>query len=219
MLEYDEHTDYSGVFIKYFISKNPEWIQSYAQYFYNSTEQNRGYQKDRIVKCWELENCSEVFDCLFDYIAKNEQPPYWGVRGNFANILVGDINTKNIGEKQKTWIIDTIHKNYNNEKIFLLFEVLSELGPEIRIAAIRTFTSLNNDIKVFNNLVLEPNHWGGFGSMITYMQPQVKYYESLLSIFTGLEFLQHKKIIEDKIQLWKRMIAQEEIEEIMKQRF
>ena len=166
-----------------------------------------------------MDNCDEIFDYLFDYIAEREKNFYWRIKNKFVNILAHKQGEYDIVKQQKEWIIHTIHKNYNSKKIFMLFEILSEIGVELRVEAIKTFMSLNKSFEVFSKLTLEPNHWGGSGSMVPYMQDRVKYFESLLPIFTGLDFLQHKKLIQDKIEVWKRRIEKEEIDEIMEERF
>lgn len=215
----DSHMDYDGTFIRYFISEDTSWLHSYAVYFYEHHDGHIGYEQERITSCWKLDNYDKIFDYLFDYIAEREKTFYWRMKNTFVNILVHKQGEDDIVKKQNEWVIRTIRKNYDNEKIFVLFEILSERGTELRVEAIKTFVSLNQSFEVFSKLTLEPNHWGGSGSMVPYMQARVKYYESLLPIFTGLDFLQHKKLIQDNIEVWKRRIEKEEIDEIMEERF
>ena len=150
---------------------------------------------------------------------EEEKTFYWRMKNAFVNILVHKQGEDDVVKKQNEWVIRTIRKNYDSEKIFVLFEILSERGEELRVEAIKTFVSLNKSFEMFSKLTLEPNHWGGSGSMVPYMQARVKYYESLLPIFTGLDFLQHKKLIQDNIEVWKRRLEKEEIDEIMEERF
>lgn len=141
------------------------------------------------------------------------------MKNPFVNILFHKQGEDDIVKRQYEWVTHTIRNNYDSEKILLLFEILSEMGEKLRVEAIKTFVSLNKSFDIFSKLRLEPNQWGGLGSMVPYMQARVKYYESLLSIFTGLDFLQHKKLIQDNIEMWKRRIEKEEIDEIMEERF
>ncbi|GAB6108268.1 TniB family NTP-binding protein [Fusibacter bizertensis] len=215
----DSHMDYDGTFIKYFISVDTSWLHSYAVYFYEHQNEHIGYNQERITSCWKLDNFYEIFDYLFDYIAEREKNFYWKMKNPFVNILIHKQGEDDIVKRQHEWVTHTIRNNYDSEKIFLLFEILSELGEELRVEAIKTFVSLNKSFDIFSKLRLEPNHWGGSGSMVPYMQARVKYYESLLPFFTGLDFLQHKKLIQDNIEVWKRRIEKEEIDEIMEERF
>ena len=96
-----------------------------------------------------------------------------------------------------------------------LFEALSELGTNIREKAIAQFVQCNKDYEIFIELSLEPNHWGGTGSMVPCMQERVKFYESLLPYFTGIDLLKHKQYIQDNIRRWEKMIEQQEVKELM----
>lgn len=215
----DSHMDYDGTFIQYFISIDASWIHRYAEYFYEHSDAHVGYKQERITSCWELDNYDEVFTYIFDYIASRERNFYWRVKNAFANILVNKQGIDDIGKKQKEWVVNIIRNNHNNEKIVLLFEILSEKSEALRAEAVKTFVSMNKCFEIFSRLMLEPNHWGGSGSMVPYMQARVKFYESLLPIFTGLNFLKHKKLIQEKIEEWKRRIEREEIREIMEARY
>lgn len=96
-----------------------------------------------------------------------------------------------------------------------LFEALSELGTDIREKAVALFVQCNSDYELFTRLSLEPDHWGGTGSMIPCMQRRVKDYESLLTYFTGIDLLKHKQYIQENIRRWKKMIEQQEVQELM----
>ena len=87
---------------------------------------------------------------------------------------------------------------------------MTELGTDIREKAVALFVQCNNDYELFTRLSLEPNHWGGTGSMIPCMQGRVKFYEALLSYFTGIHLLRHKQYILENIRRWKSMIEQQE---------
>lgn len=215
----DSHMDYDGTFIQYFISVDTSWLHSYAVYFYEHYDGHIGYKQERITCCWKLDNCDEIFDYLFNYIAEREKNFYWRMKNKFVNILVHKQGEDDIVKKQNEWIIHTIRKKVNNEKNFAIFEIISEREAELRVKAIKTFVSLNKSFDVFSKLTLEPDHWKVSGSMVPHIQDRVKYYESLLPIFMGLEFLQHKKLIQEKIEMLKKRIKEEEIDEIMKERF
>ncbi|HEL5755222.1 TPA: hypothetical protein UOP39_003135, partial [Clostridioides difficile] len=119
---------------------------------------------------------------------------------------------------QISWLKHIIFDNCKNEKIISIFSLISELRADIRRECIIYFIQLNKDYDIFNRLELEPNHWGGTGSMIPYMEQRIKFYESLMTYFTGIELLKHKKHIIENIEIWKRRIEKEEIEEILEER-
>ena len=77
------------------------------------------------------------------------------------------------------------------------------------------FLSVNADPDVFEQLPLEPSHWGGIGSMIPYMQERIEYLRSLLPLVSGIKYLKQKQRIERKIADWQESIRSEEVEELL----
>lgn len=215
-IQLDSHTDYDGEFIKYFISVDNSWIESYAEYYNLIEDRSYSYSHDRIMVCWELDNYIDIFDYIFDYVMKKDEYARWRTKYKFKNILVYEQGNDLRNERKDEWILQTIERfNDDGMKMIGLFEVLSELGTGIREKAIVMFIRFNKDYELFKELSLEPNHWGGTGSMLPCMQGRVKFYESLLPYFTGIDLLKHKQYIQESIRRWKKMIEQQEVKELM----
>lgn len=212
----DSHTDYDGEFIKYFISVDNSWVQLYAEYINENEDRSYSYEHDRIMACWELDNYMNIFNYLFDFVVEKNEYYRWRVKEEFKNLLVHEQGKDLRNERKEEWALQTIERyNEDNKKMIALFEALSELGTCIREKAIAKFVQYNKDYEIFTKLSLEPNHWGGTGSMVPCMQGRVKFYESLLSYFTGVDLLKHKQYIQENIRRWKKRIEQQEIQELM----
>ena len=174
------------------------------------------YEHDRIVACWDLDNYDKIFDYLFDVVINKNEYYKWRAKEKFRNILIHEQGKDARNERKDDWVLQTVERyNDDNKKMIALFEVLSELSTNVREKAIAKFVQYNKDYELFTALSLEPSHWGGTGSMVPCMQGRVKFYESLLPYFTGIDLLRHKKYIQGKIRDWKDMIEKQEIEEIM----
>lgn len=215
-IQLDSHTDYEGIFIKYFISVDNSWLQSYAEYTNMNEERSYLYEHDRIVACWDLDNYVEIFDYLLDFIVDRNEYYRWRSKEEFRNILVHEQGRGTRNERKDSWVLLTVERyNKDNKKMIALFEALSELGTNIREKAVAKFVQYNTDYEIFKELSLEPNHWGGTGSMVPCMQGRVKFYESLLPYLTGIDLLKHKQYILETIRRWKNRIEQQEIQELM----
>lgn len=217
MLKYSSNDDYSGKFIKAFIDTDKSWLVRYADYLYDNLDNHSIDVHDRLNACWYCDNYTEIFDYVFNYLVDKDQLYIWRSKYAFGNLLLHQEKEEEKANRQREWIFHIISENYNNDKIFTIFEMLSELGGNIRKDSIVLFVSLNKDFSIFKKLSLEPNHWGGTGSMIPYMQQRIEYYNSLLPYFTGIELLQHKKLIKENINVWQRRIEQEQVDEIFEE--
>ena len=216
VIQLDSHADYNGVFIKYFISVDGSWIQSYAEYINANEERSHLYEHDRIIGCWDLDNYVEIFDYLLDFVVDKNEHYRWRAKDEFRNILIHEQGKDARNERKDDWVVQTVERyNDDKKKMIALFEALSELGTDVREKAIAKFIQYNKDYEIFTELSLEPSHWGGTGSMVPCMQGRVKFYESLLPYFTGIDLLKHKQYIQENIRRWKKMIEQQEIKELM----
>lgn len=118
--------------------------------------------------------------------------------------------------EQDLWIKHAIEKyGHDGERMYQLFSAIEELSCERRKKAVEKFLSFNADPDIFEQLPLEPSHWGGIGSMIPHMQERIEYLRSLLPLVSGLKYLRQKQRIEQAIETWKARIRSEEVEELL----
>jgi hypothetical protein len=218
MINYDANEDYSGCYIKAFIDNDESWLPLYIQYIINNVNNVRYVECDRIGACWLSNNYQKIFDNIFYELEKADDVYKWKSDTFFKNILLYEEKEQNKANNQLNWLKHIISDNCKNERIVVAFGFISELGTDVRKECLVHFIQLNKDYEMFKRLELEPNHWGGTGSMIPYMEQRVEFYESLLPYFTGLELLKHKKLLIENIEMWKRRIEKEQIDEILEKR-
>ena len=96
-----------------------------------------------------------------------------------------------------------------------LFDALSDLSIDLRRDCIEWFVKENHSYEMFKNLSILPSSWGGFGSQIPIYKGWIDFLNSLLPFFHGIEFINHKKLVLDKIDGVQAMIQQEEISEFI----
>ena len=118
--------------------------------------------------------------------------------------------------KQDLWIEHAIEQySSDGERMYELFSAIKELSPERRKMAVEKFLAMNADPDTFKDLPLEPSSYGGWGSLIPYMQKRIDFLSSLLPSVSGLKYLKQKQRIERKIEEWKARIRSEEVEEML----
>ena len=132
-------------------------------------------------------------------------------------LLLHKAKDDTIAERQDEWIRYTIVR-YNSDKnrMYGLFEAISDHSEDRRRQALTTLLSLSCDYDLFEDLPLEASHWGGTGSMIPYMQARITYLTTLLPLLSGLDFLKHRQRVKKDIETWQNRIKQEEINELVR---
>lgn len=80
--------------------------------------------------------------------------------------------------------------------------------------AIKTFLSKNKDFDIFKKLSISSHSWFSVGSLVPAFQKEINFYESLIPILSGIDFLEHKKLIKERIERLEISVEREKIEQI-----
>lgn len=213
--------DYDGTFLSYFILKDFSWVQKYIEfyfscdYYHSSTEE----LTSRLRSCWLLDNYTKVFDCFFNFMASRTDEEMRLMRNTydaFEAILLHKTGDEQTAARQKEWILHCIRENALNDKVIILFRIISKMDLSLRKEAVETFISCNDDFTMFAKLQLEPDSWSGVDSLIPAMQKDIDFLQSLLPLFPNndLRFLDHRRHLLFLINNKYKLIQQEELREL-----
>lgn len=87
---------------------------------------------------------------------------------------------------------------------------------EKRKEYLQLFLSRNKDFEVFKGLLLFSRVTSWSGSEVPIIKNKIEFLNSLLSMLSGLEYLEHKQCIEDRISKLKKYMEETEIDEIIR---
>lgn len=220
-ISYSSHEDFDGTLLYAIISVDNEFLYRYIDHLIDI--QKESYRSDdyhdtaRLLKIWDTIQFMDLADGVFNYVhQKKEQTIYWVYYSVLEMMLSSESNHQEIIEKQDLWIKHTIEKySSDEERMHELFSAIKELPCKRRKVAVEKFLSLNTDPNIFERLPLESPHWGGWGSMIPYIQERIDYLNSLLPFVSGVKYLKQKCRIEKDIDTWKERIRTQEVEELL----
>lgn len=220
-ISYSSHEDYDGSLLYAIIAIDTSFLYRYLDCLITAQQEHSRthdqYDIARLLKIWDTEQCMDLADGVFDYCdSKREESMYWLYWSPVNMMLHNEASHPEIIVKQDLWIKHAIEKyGHDGERMYQLFSAIEELSCERRKKAVEKFLSLNADPDIFEQLPLEPSHWGGIGSMIPHMQERIEYLRSLLPLVSGLKYLRQKQRIEQAIETWKARIRSEEVEELL----
>ena len=121
--------------------------------------------------------------------------------------IESNTNSK-INENIKEWVLEFIKKNIDNlesmKKIFSVF--VANQNVQDRIEYISEFLTHNKKCEDFVKLSLIPSSRMFEGSQVPSIDVDIQFWEKLISsdVLGGLDFLEHKAVINDRIELLKR---------------
>lgn len=219
MIAYSEHEDFEGRFLKSLLELDPKFLYAYLdKMFVEASERYGAYEKwsERLYILWHDEQYLYYMGQISEYIIEKIGEDSWCYRSVMKHLLSQKSHKTAQIERQEEWIQNSINKYYRDQnRMYALFEAISENNETIRRNALKKLLILNDDFGLFENLPLEPSGWGGVGSMIPHMQKRINYLSSILPLLVGITYLKHKQKVERDIEIWKNRIRQEEIEELI----
>ena len=218
-ISYSAQEDYNGVLLFAIISVDPFFLRKYVDQLiavHESSRFNSDYNTERILKIWDADCFMDFADTVFDCLYQKKKSLYWRFDSPLSKMLCNQSNHPEIIPKQDLWIEHVIEQySFDEARMYELFSAIAELSSERRRRAVERFLSLNDDPDLFEKLPLEPLSYGGWGSMIPYMQERIEYLSSLLPSVSGLKYLKQKQRIERDIDGWKAQIRSEEVSELL----
>lgn len=96
-----------------------------------------------------------------------------------------------------------------------LFEALTNSAMHKLRKYLEVFCRSNKDYSVFEKIPLTPRTYSYYGSTIPLYSSWIKNLHELLDLFSGIDFIWHKKRVEDRIASLQEIIRAEEISDII----
>ena len=218
-LAYSQNDDLDGQVLKLIVEWDPSFLYRYIDEYVAEAKKTFHGGKEwakRLRFVWEDNSYIERVSNISEYLIKLSEGTIWPYSSIMEYLLQAKQENSDLRLRQDEWISCTIQQYADNkDRMHALFASIEECSQERRKQALGTFLERNSDFTVFEQLPLEPSHWGGTGSMIPYMQRRITYLTSLLPMLSGLKFLQHKGRILREIEIWKDRIKREEISELL----
>lgn len=216
MLNYGNHHDYDGQFLKTIYLVYPSVLDKYINYLINKNKGSFLDDSEHSRFFFELNDFKEVFIRILNALIQELQFPTISVPYYLESVLLPCDNKPELCNKQDELICHCIHLFSNNITMMqCVFEVISKIIPERRIRYWLLFFEHNQSFEVFKALPLTPMSWSWTGSAVPMYSAWIDFLEALLPHITGLKWIQHKKHVEEHIKYLKKDIEREQIDEIL----
>jgi hypothetical protein len=221
VLKTDRHEDYDGNTFDRILSLDSQFIIQYITHMYKKNKWLSRYDDTRDYSfLWRRNDYLTVMINAYDIIYKREcenRSFSYSFLGAFFGIERFHQTTPDVKERQNNFLNEMIKLHYKESNYMeIIFNIISELEPERRIPFIITFLNLNQSFEGFQKLPLESSLINWTESAVPLHQKRMEFYESLLPLFNKVDFLQHKKLIERRIECIQTEIEREKKRDFIK---
>ncbi|MDV0446458.1 hypothetical protein MsAg5_02970 [Methanosarcinaceae archaeon Ag5] len=203
--------DLNGAFFIKFYDAYPPILQSYL----NHIIKDNIFNDTKLCQFWNTKNYFKIITETVQFIIDNESSKF-KISGHLEKLFLCPRNKskKDIILIQDDWITRYVDGNCNDkQKMYYLFQLISSFEYERRRKFILHFLEVNQSYDFFEILPLVKLDYGGFGSMVPYIEAKVDFLRSLLPYLHGSQFLKHKCKVQSDIETWERQIRNEKVED------
>ncbi|MDN4085097.1 hypothetical protein [Paenibacillus polymyxa] len=218
LISYAKYTDIHGQYLINFIRMDFSFIDEFIQYTLKDKDSWAQGDENRLSAIWNCKDYIQLADYIFKSYCSNEELYPWRISEYIAYLFKGSDASETRIARQDEWLTHFINVNFDNsEYMKILFSCIAdtEFSPERRKKHLLDLIQLNSDPTLFEEIQLESKSYGGFGSMIPYMEARIAFLESLLPALTGINYLKHKQRVLRSIEVWRRGIEREQIDEVL----
>jgi hypothetical protein len=219
MLKSDSYQDYESSFLIEFMKYDESILFDYidfqfsvnGQYYLNSDSINLNF-------LWQLEDYYNLVSKAFNYILeKTEDNIFLG--GQYIDELFKfeeiEENSR-LKNNQDRWIKDYMKNNRTSvEAIETLFYAVASFNNQRKKELIEYWLIQNSSFELFEKLHFQPLSGGWSGSEVPWLVQRKSFYESLLPILNGLDYLKHRQHIEEVISKIDKRIQKVKLEEFV----
>lgn len=209
--------DYQGILLKAIYEKYPKILDLLFEKWRNDDSYLTHDDTTKLSKLFELDNYECVFDDIIDRIINCKKGTLYFQEDELKCIVsIGNLEEQ-YRDRPDKWIQHFITTYYNDErKMRMISEAVLGFVEEKRIEYIKLFLSCNKNLELFKTWQLFSFSIMWSGSEVPLIQKHIDYLNRLLPLLNGLDFLKHKKYIEDEIAYMKKYMDNVEINEILR---
>lgn len=194
-----QHEDYDRSVFKIIYEMDSSFAIEYLEWLYAKNDFLSDHDKsENFSFIWENDDYEQQITDIVELCYKkgSENPLYY--YRNYIEIYFGNYE-KEINQKIKNFLIRYIRSNFENfDKVHFIFRAirdLSHLQSQIKDFLI-VFLEQNKNFEDFVKLPLEPSSKSWMGSPVPMYENDIEFYQSLLPLLQGLDFVEHKNLVE-----------------------
>ena len=208
------HFDYGGRILRGILEKDVQFASEYIEAVLKRKYADIQYQVHRIETLVNSENSIEAYDVILTRLFDTSF--FESRRERIAEIIITGRDRNHIMGEQEMLIKKYIERHSEDAQLMRrLFLILARTKDERRISYYLELIKRNSSSKMFAQIPLTPNLYSYTGSIVSIYNEEIDFLNELKSQLSGLDWIEHRKIIQDKIEERKIRIHEAELEDFM----
>lgn len=170
----------------------------------------------KLSRLFEVDDYIRTFDSIFNKITELSLGRFYFSEDELSGLITVDHSKPQYADRPDKWIKHFIAEYSDDKnKMRIIFDAILDCTDDKRIEYLKILLSRNKNPEVFKAIHLLPGSMSWSGSELPVIKSCIDYLNKLLPLLNGLDFIMHRKYIEDKIASKKLYMKNVEIREIL----
>lgn len=206
------HVDIHGKLFMILYKLYPDIWDQYVDYLKDVKDSTYYKASNIIERMWTIPEYSERMQYAFDTLL--EQTGLY--HKELILTLIGKKNDGKSEKKKKEWLLCELKNSSNDLNRFnKLINSVAVAYPEWEIEYILEFIRINKSIDDFKKIDMFPLIRSWSGSEIPLINSEIKFLEELRDRISGLDYIEHKKYLNERIECRSKWKHEVEIKEYL----
>jgi len=216
MEKYEKESDYDGCFLKKICEIDKAFIIQYIKQVLSDNEILVDERIEKLQILYTDEDYINTIDNIVNEIITDTETSFIIVPKLFKLLITIKNANDRINYRIDIWIKHFIEQNcFDIHYMRYIFDALTDLPSNQKIEYYKCFLNHNKDLKMFEKIPLTPSSYSFSGSGIPLYMSWIDFFNDLKSLLQGIDFINHRKYVEDQIKYYGNQIEKEEIAEIL----
>lgn len=213
------HFDYDARLFDLLLNLNPNFIRDYVAYQYSDAKWLSSYEENHrdYKRLWVRSDWPEQLVTLVDAIISSAEYPASESYLEAWFPQTGARMNSTLTDSELAAVLFLIRERATNRiAMQLLFQTVSGINTNQRLAMVRKFLQLNPSFDEFKSLSFSSGTMSSSdGSFLSQYQGQTTFLERVRELLTGMEFIEHRANINERIRSLQHRIMNEEEREFL----
>jgi hypothetical protein len=202
----DAHADHAGTVFEAFLDNDPDFADAYVGWIVGRAATPRWVGQEREYDfLWKRGDYAEVLGDMVerthDWI--RNRGVYWGPYPERFFLTDGRDETADADVRaRQDEVLGGLLRKRGSDEAFVraMFAIIANFSTARRVAHVRTLVEANPSFELFRGLQLQPSHMSWSGSKVPMLKERAAFWRSVRPVVTGLDFLGHRKFVEEGLQ-------------------
>ena len=211
------NSDHEGVYLNALQRADPGILGKLASAMVDMEKELTLRNTDnRFCVLYSTEQYAAKISVMVDRIVEQTEYPTITAPYTISCFLSVPEGSADMFEKPLAWLRFYIKRYAADEvKMRCIFITVANNRLDLMKDCVAEFIENNKDFKAFEKLTIMPTEYSSCGSFVPHYHKCIESLKTLLSLFSGSDFLQHRQLVEKEIEFYKNRIRDEEISNII----